>query len=419
MSHRNVSWPLLALGLSGCLSPQVQVSSGGALPPDAAVPDAEVQAPAPPAIAEPDMALPPDAQVPQFGGGFDEESDTAAHAYPEPSARCVPYLRSDVLRPRAGRVQVGPNDPWREAITTAESDTEVVLNPGRYDVEETPLSVPAGVTVRGLTGTSTDISIIGSVRMEGAESVLADVSVRRGQVGITLSPQAHNTLLWRVQTVDHARSHIFSDGSVAGVEVMCGEITTSYRGVEPSEAAIDLRGGTEWLLSDNFIYALDGVGMRFGGAGARQNVVARNAMIEVTHPVVVWPDHVSLMLQNNFILRRASGGPGLLATSSRSVRMLHNTVRVAEAPAVHFDGITEGVLLNNFFNSEPSTENSPSYTYSGNLFDAEDADFESPNSYHLVEGDRAIGVGISLTEIDQDIEGDTRWERFDVGCDQR
>ena len=107
-----------------------------------------------------------------------------------------------------------------------------------------------------------------------------------------------------------------------------------------------------------------------------------------------------------------------LYRTANGTRVLHNTVRVGDYPGAIELSDGRGLQVhNNLISAEFRDRGGAQYDARGNIFDARNGDFAAPDDFHLARGSRAIGGGVPVEGAPEDIEGEQRGGRFDVGCD--
>ncbi len=415
------------------------------LPPgEAPGPDA-----APPGEGPPDDAPPPDPEPREPPPG-----DAPPPEAPADAAFCPPYDESPLFRRRAARVVVGPRDDWQSAIADAAPGTEVVLRRGEYLLGDTyAVAVRDDVTVRGETDDARDVVIRGrgygpeseGLMITGANVTIAHLSmtqIRNHAISIKPEAGARAPHLYALDLRDIGTQHVKSSmgpngGAEAGV-VACSRIGYSPGGVRGDYVnAIDVHGGVDWVIRDNYIYNIQGdgsgcevdidCGSYLSGPAilvwnrARGTRIERNMLVDNFRNIALGLDrgHEGGVVRNNFIFREGSGDAGIELRSANGVAVVHNTVRVGDYPgAIEFSDGRDLRFDNNLLSAPLRNRGGAQFEARGNIEDAGDGDFVSPSDPHLRAGSRAIGAGVATDGAADDIDGDARGDRRDVGADQ-
>lgn len=355
----------------------------------------------------------------ELSGGFTEApSGDSPWALPSRPPWCDTYSRWSGRRQGLRRVAVGPRDDWQAAIAEAEAGDEIVLAPGRYVVEAGPLQIPGEVILRGLTGDPRSVQLEGGLRLAGPDIHIGDVSAVGGAVQWAFAAEASGAALYNVRSVGATEAHLKARGGAEGAQIVCVEITAALGGPSPSSAALDLADVTGWQIDGALIYALDGVGIRLHGNSGADNTLSRSLLLEIARPVVVEGGHGDVEIRNVFAARRASGGPAFALNGAGEAALRHVTARVAgSAPISAGPSLTGLRLVNALLSAPPATAPGLTVVDEGSLYDATDADFESPADYHLDPESAAVGAG-APSSVTVDLEGEPRSAPVDVGCDQ-
>jgi hypothetical protein len=370
---------------------------------------------------------------------------------PDVADFCPPYVDSPIFRRRDRQVIVGPNDDWKGAIGNATPGTEVLLRDGTYELGNTyGVRIHDEVTVRGLSGDRERVVIRGrgygpeaeALTIDGANSTIADLSVtqvRNHAIVTKGSEGAQAPHIYNVHLFDIGTQHIKgTPGGTANGLIACSSI-----GYTPGAArgdyidAIDLHGAIDWVIRDNYIYNITGehngcevdisCGTYDSGPAilvwnqARGTIVERNVIVNSFRGIALGLDrgHEGGIIRNNFIYREGDGDVGLELRTANNVLVAHNTVRVGGIDyAMH---VSRGVghrILNNLFSGVIQDRGSVEFSQAGNLFDARDGDFAAADDVHLRAGSRAIGAGVPVDGVPEDVDGEARGAARDVGADQ-
>lgn len=369
---------------------------------------------------------------------------------------CPAYTQSDLYRPRLQQVTVGPQDNWISAIRGALPGTEILLQDGDYFLGSTyTVTIPEEVTVRSASGNRNAVTIIGQGYGPGAEALMvtgknvtvADLSitqVRNHGIAIKGESGAHGTHIYNVNLYDIGTQMIKGTKGPQDAVIACSAMGYSANGVRGDYiAAIDVHGPQDLLIRDNYIYNFMGEGtgcevdidcgaymsqhpaILIWNEGARGTIIERNVMIENYRSIALGLDrgHEDGIVRNNFIFRSQPGDAGIELRTANNTLVAHNTVYVENyIGAIELSPGTNNRIYNNFISAYFRTRDGATFTEDGNLFDLEPGDLLQAGDSHLLDNSRAIGAGVSLpdilTYVTDDIDGDLRDGRYDIGADQ-
>ncbi len=154
--------------------------------------------------------------------------------------------------------------PW---LADAQPGDVVALPPGRYEDEQFPLTVPAGVTLRGASARDTVIDAAGEIAVVlGAGATLERLTVAGGAPGYMMIPPTCVTGSGDRITVSDCvvqsillsggDDHVVVNNVIAGGKVWCtGTNRVTVRGNYQHGlrwgAGIECNGGTEHVIDDN------------------------------------------------------------------------------------------------------------------------------------------------------------------------
>jgi hypothetical protein len=364
---------------------------------------------------------------------------------------CPPYTQSTVFRRRAHQVVVGPNDDWKGAIENAAPDTEVLLQDGEYRLGGTySVDIADDITVRGQSGDRERVIIRGqgygpnaeALMIVGRNDTIADLSVtqvRDHAISIKgeLGAQAPN--IYNVHLYDTGTQHIkLTPDGVANGLVACSSIGYSPGAVRGDYIdGIDLHGAHDWVIRDNYFYNIVGemngcevdISCTTYVSGpailvwnhSQGTIIERNVLVGNYRNIALGLDrgHEGGIIRNNYIYRAGDGDAGIELRTANDTLVAHNTVRVGGyRGAIEVSNGTGVRLVNNLISAPVWDRGGAQFTEQGDITDANDADFVSPDDYHLRPGGRCVGAGVAVDGVPEDIEGQARGPRRDVGADQ-
>ncbi len=370
--------------------------------------------------------------------------DTAASGLAP--AFCPAYVDSGLYRARARHLTVGPADNWIGAIRGAVSGTEILLRDGTYDFKGLyALTVPANVTLRGLSGNAAGVTLrnVGygtpseGVMIVGANVTIADLTIRemrdhavtvKGELG------ANAVQLYNLSILDIGTQQIAATAGSQGGVVACSRFGyTAGRQRGDAVGAIALHGASGWTLRDNRVTGVvgDGTGCAVDtgcgthprgpaievGDASRGILIERNTLLNNYRGIALGANEGGTV-RNNFILRRVPGLAGVELAWANSILLAHNTVRVLNyANAIEAQSSKALAVVNNFTTGALLDLGAAPLNARGNLTNAVDADFKVADSFHVRDGDRVLGAGVRLDAVTMDMDGDLFADRWDVGAD--
>ena len=258
-------------------------------------------------------------------------------------------------------VQVRTATELRHAIRSLQSNTTVMLAPGRYVLDE-PLRIGDSrdaplvqVSIRGGTGNPADVTLEErGIAVDGARDLqIADLSFVRTR-GVSLLVQgnrgAERLHVYNVRFADSSgqmlRATAPTEAAAGGgggiVEHSVFEYTTNEDD-HRSAGAIAISGGAGWIIRYNtFRNIASGADAppRFRPAvvardGSADTVAHNNVFIDCERSIVYGMgsaagpvDHTGGAIYNNFIYRRrgSRGDAGIMLWAAAGTRVHHNTV---------------------------------------------------------------------------------------------
>lgn len=399
--------------------------------------DTELPQPEPP---EPE---PPEPEAPETDAGF-----------------CPAYLDSPLYRWRTDSLILSPEmSDWEQRIEQAPAGTEILLSDGEYllDQDLVLLQNP-DVTIRSLSGNRDAVVVRGEGFYSGMSEgfmVAADRitiaeltmhSMRRH--AIAMKPELDSdgnlldTYIYNMNIYDTGTQHVKGSdgGDNRNAVVACSTI-----GYSPGVAVGDYNGaigifrGVDVVVRDNTIYNLngDGTGCNVAAPGeaciyesapaiymreSRDTIVERNRIIESFRGISLGLHNGNIggVIRNNFIYRSGPGDMGISVELSRDTIVEHNTVLVAGywAPIEVKAGTGGHVFRNNLTNAPIQLRGTSGSVLEGNIEWATADYFVESGAPYLQPGSPAIGAGVVPSYVVDDIDGDTRSDRWDVGADQ-
>jgi len=386
-----------------------------------------------------------DEQAPQDDGGGAPPQSALSF--------CPAYVDSPIYRKRAVTLVVGPNDDWKGAISKATPDTEILLRDGVYPMGNTyAIYIPAEVTIRGQSGDKNKVLIQGAgyavgnegLTFTGANSTVADLSMtgqRHHAISIKGELGAQAPHIYNVSLYDVGTQHI--KGTPGGVRK--GVIACSSIGYNPGKAkgdyvdAIDIHEGIDWVVRDNFIYNLtgDGSGCEVDDCSiddyvsgpailfwnnSSGTIVERNTIANSFRNIAfgLGRGHTGGIIRNNFIYRIQAGDAGIEIQGARGVKVYNNTVRIFGYPGAIEVRQSQNIdVANNLVTQDIwDRGGNTGLLLRSNMTFAKDVEFLSPDSPYLSAISSAIGAGISLVDVPEDFEGQSRDGLMDIGADQ-
>jgi len=204
-------------------------------------------------------------------------------------------------------------------------------------------------------------------------------------------------------------------------------------------SAIDMMYLKDWVFSDNVFKNIRGA--NGGGRGAifiwnqsRNIVVERNVFVgcdrsisfgNPSEPTNYEPGtlhNYDGIIRNNFIVADTGQGTGIEVIWADNVQVCHNTVYTPDTqyPAIHyFQKISRLLIANNLVRGRLFGEGEA--RLEGNVTGDLDGYFVNPagGDLHLTASAvEALGKGVQLTGVRDDIDGQKRKKHPDVGADQ-
>jgi hypothetical protein len=364
---------------------------------------------------------------------------------------CPPYGRSDLYRRRSHTVRVRPGDDWIAAVQNAGPGTEVVFAKGEYRFGHT-LNVNIGddVTLRGETGDPKDVVLRGDgydiecegLTVRGSNVTIADLSVadvRDHAVMIKGEDGAQAPNIYDVRLFDTGTQQIkLTPGNIQDGVIACSEIFFHPGAAKGDYVdAIDLHNAINWKIRDNYIHDIEGdhtgcdvdISCQTYDSGpailvwnqSSGTVVERNLLLDNFRNIAfgLARGHEGGIIRNNFIYRTKDGDAGIELETAENTRVVNNTVRLGGYDKPMEVRQSHGIeLVNNLMQGDVWDRGDADFHERGDLHDASDADFLSPGDFRLKKGSRAIGAGVADAAAPEDIDGQKRGKRNDVGCDQ-
>jgi len=369
----------------------------------------------------------------------------------------IPYVDSPHYRPRAQTVTAGPEDNWITIIEDAVPGTEVLLLDGLYDLDQYAVVVGDEVTVRSQSGNRDAVIIQGQgygicsegFLIAGAGITIAELTmtqIRNHAIAIKPDLGAQAPHLYNLDLYDIGTQHIkLSPGACADGLVAWCRIGYTPGGVQGDYInAIDLHEAVDWVIRDNVIYNIagDGTGCEVDCLDCSGNpnpqsyisgpailvwnqssgtLIERNLLIDNFRNISLGlgSGHTQGTVRNNFIYRSGPGDAGIELRAAQDESIYHNTVIVGSYPGAIEVQNSAGIdIANNLISAPIWDRGGASFLSRSNIEDATDADLAVAGEVHIPADSRAIGAGVDLPAVTEDIDGQARDGRWDVGADQ-
>jgi len=201
---------------------------------------------------------------------------------------------------------------------------------------------------------------------------------------------------------------------------------------------MDVMYAKNWIISDNVFSSIQGRTRSARGAifiwhDSQDCIIERNIIIDCDVGIALGNSHrgpetkihcTGFIVRNNFVTRAPESG--ILADYTSNCKILHNTVhdphnRLRRLIRLVHDN--DGLLVANNLLSGPEIRNeSPSQiTFKQNLEEELTAYFVDPanGDLHLREPvAEVVSKGVSIPEVTEDIDGQTRSDPPDIGADE-
>ena len=380
---------------------------------------------------------------------------------PVPVDFCPAYDDSELYRARTNLLVLGPADSdWERKVRQAPSDTEILLMDGEYQLNGSIFMQNPDITVRSLSGNRDDVIIRGLGYFTGDSEgfmlaadriTIADMTMHSiPRHAISMKPGLDDdgildrSYVYNMNTYNIGTQQIKGASSGENLEavVACSKIGyTPGAVVGDYIGAIGIFEGTDVVVRDNYVYNMTGDGSGCDVSApdgpciydsvpaiymrsSRDSIIERNTVLESWRGISlgIFNGHTRGIVRNNFVYRSNPGDHGISIELATDAIVEHNTVIVNGywAPIEVRSG-SGHVFRNNLTTAPIQARNGAtniSISGNGNIEFASDADFVAPGDPHLHGESVAIGAGVVPSTVTDDIDGDIRSERWDVGADQ-
>lgn len=334
---------------------------------------------------------------------------------------------------------------------------EIVIASGTYTLNTTALSIDAdNITVRSSTGNRDDVVIQGDAMSSGAtiksifyfpqgaygqNATIKDLSV--GRVGwhaifFNGNGSGNGTVVDNVRIFDCYEQFIKGAVATTGtsnvtVKHSLFEFTTSA--LNYYTGGIDAHSADGWLIQDNIFkniqspssyVAEHAIHLWSNTSFSGSNIVERNKIVNCDRGIGVWNGTGTNIIRNNMISSNGSGifsDVGIDIQNTMNSRVYNNSVWVAASgyyASMEFRGAlsTGSYIANNLTNKGIYQFNGATGTEVYNVTDAESSWFFNPmiGDLHI---NSSVGLGISISGLTDDYDGESRTSNIDIGADQR
>lgn len=348
-------------------------------------------------------------------------------------------------------VNVSSVQALQNAVSSATSNTTIVIAPGTYHLTST-LWVngnKSNVTIRGATNNRNDVVLVGQGMNVPSSNVPYGIWAGNGATNLTIANLTirdiyqHPIMLnagteapriYNVRLVDGGQQLIKAnpDGSGGGVDNGIVEYSVfEYTTHAPTDYtnAIDVHTGRDWIIRHNLFRRIRAPQGQLAGPavlmwnGSSGTIVEGNTFIDNHRDISLGlvdrtpNDHTGGIIRNNFIVRTpGSGGDVPIAVfDSPSTKVVHNTIltngQYPNAIEVRFPNASGVVVVNNLSDRGYQNRDGASSTAAGNIWSAAASWFVNPNAgdLHLTSNaSAAINAGATTADAPVDWDGQAR-----------
>jgi hypothetical protein len=311
-----------------------------------------------------------------------------------------------------------------------------------------------GVTLRGQSGDRAAVVLdagpnsVGEAVVVSADNVtVADVTIR-GAANHCIHVWGHHDdgtagfRLYRATLLDAGEqllkvSSDWGGNMAADGEVACSHLAYTTHAPSDYTNGVDVHAGTNWTIRDNLFERIRGPGNGSAGptilvwSASSGTQVERNTLVDCYRGIAFGnpsrtDGHAGGVIRNNFIVRSMNGDTAIELAYASDAVVAHNTI-LHLGPSdtnVSIDAFgegTTGLVANNLTNAPLQDRSGASTTKQGNHLEAQEEWFVAPDRGDLhLRQDASVPRGAvpALTEVSQDIDGDTRRDPVDLGADE-
>jgi hypothetical protein len=364
-----------------------------------------------------------------------------------------------------------------EAVQRAIPGSTILLADGTYRLRWSLIVRAAGVTIRSASGNARAVVLDGGyqanelIAIEASGVTIANVTLTRAVDHLVhLVPAPRSTIrgirLSGLRLIDAGEQFIKANpdaGRTAFVDDAVVECS-GFQLTEDGRGHIETLGGTSCYTGGVDVHASRGWVVRFNRfeglfcrtgflaehavhfwQNARDTIVENNVIVNCARgigfglgaanpPLRQWDDvevagyagHLGGLIRNNVIYADiAEYDTGIGLEQARDVRVLHNTVFAGPGATKAFSSIdlrfanTRASVHNNLVNNITRRAD-PGGIATHNLEGVSAADFVDAAGldFHLRAGSKAIDAGLVLDDGGEDLDGQPRGSRPDIGADE-
>ena len=338
---------------------------------------------------------------------------------------------------------------------------EIVIASGTYTLNTTALSIDAdNITVRSATGNRDDVVIQGDAMTSDAtiKSIFYFPQGAYGQ-NATIKDLTVGRVGWHAvffngdgsgngTTIDNVRIFNTYEQMIKGAVVTSGTSNVTIKNclfeftsppLNYYTGGIDAHSPDGWVIQDNVFkniqspsgsVAEHAIHLWENDSFSGSNLIERNQIIDCDRGIGVWHNSGVATIRNNMVTSSGTGtfpDVGIDIQDSQGTLVYNNTVWID--PSGYYaamevrDTTTTGVVLaNNLTNKEIAIFSGVGATKTTNVENAQTSWFTSTatGDLHLSNSVASVtGLGITMTGLIDDFDGDARSGSIDIGADQQ